>query len=137
VRGSEARTIALAWLPAMLYMAAIWAVSSIELPDLPIVRFPLRDKGIHALEYAGLALFVAHAALRTWPDRARARIAAVAILIAGAWGVLDEIHQAFVPGRSADVADLLADTIGAVLGTTVRLALSIARARVPSPASTS
>lgn len=133
---TDARRVALAWLPAVLTMALIWAVSSIELPELPIARFPLRDKGIHAVEYAGLALFVAHASLRTWPDRARARIAAVAILITGAWGVLDEIHQAFVPGRSADAADLLADTIGAAIGTAARLAISIARARVPSPAST-
>lgn len=135
MRSSELRTIALAWSPAILYMAAIWAISSIAIPELPIARLPLRDKGIHALEYAGLALFVAHAALRTWPDRARARIAAVAVLIAGAWGVLDEIHQAFVPGRSADLADLLADVIGALLGTAARLAISIATARAPRTAS--
>lgn len=126
------KRIALAWLPAVLYMALIWALSSIELPDLPLARFPFRDKGIHAVEYAGLALFVAHAALRTWPDRSRLRLGAVAILITSGWGVLDEIHQAFVPGRSADVADLVADLAGAIAGTAARVALSSIRARTPS-----
>jgi VanZ family protein len=126
--------IALAWLPALLYMALIWALSSTELPELPLTRFPMRDKLIHTIEYAALALFVAHAAVRTWPDRTRARLAAVAILIAGAWGVLDEIHQAFVPGRSSEIADVLADVLGASVGATARLVLSAVRARAATPA---
>jgi VanZ family protein len=124
--------VGVAWLPAIAYMGLIWALSSMEVPDLP-VRFPLRDKLVHAIEYAGLALFVAHAALRTWPDRARVRLAGVAILIACAWGILDEIHQAFVPGRSSDAADLLADAIGATAGAFARLI----RAGGPIPEATS
>lgn len=126
------RRIALAWLPALLYMGLIWAVSSMELPDLPIARFPLRDKGVHALEYAGLALVVTHAVLRTWPDRSRVRLALVAVLVTCAWGVLDEIHQAFVPGRSSDVLDLVADIAGAIAGTSARLALSFVRSGAQS-----
>lgn len=121
---SRVRAIALAWLPAVLYMALIWAISSLSLPDLSIDRFPFRDKGIHAVEYFVLGFLVAHAALRTWPERPRARIAAVALLVTCGWGVLDEIHQAFVPGRSSDLLDVVADLVGALAGTTARLALS-------------
>ena len=121
--------IALAWLPAVSYMALIWALSSMALPELPIDSFPLRDKGVHALEYAVLAFLVTHASLRTWPDRSRSRIAAVALLVTCGWGVLDEIHQAFVPGRSSDLADLVADLAGALVGSSVRLGLSVIRAR--------
>ncbi|MDH3980911.1 MAG: VanZ family protein, partial [Gammaproteobacteria bacterium] len=32
------------------------------------------------------------------------------------YGVLDEFHQSFVPGRNADVLDVLADASGALLG---------------------
>jgi len=38
----------------------------------------------------------------------------VGVLIAAAYGATDELHQYFVPGRQADVADLLADAIGAI-----------------------
>ena len=40
----------------------------------------------------------------------------LAIAIAGIYGVLDEVHQRFVPGRMPDALDVLADLIGAVLG---------------------
>ena len=127
-RAGAAR-VALAWLPALSYMALIWALSSVALPDLPIDRFPLRDKGVHAVEYALLAFLVTHASLRTWPDRARARIAAVALLVTCGWGVLDEIHQAFVPGRSAAPLDLVADLAGALIGSSARLALAMWQGR--------
>ena len=43
------------------------------------------------------------------------RAALVAVVIASAYGVTDEFHQSFVPGRSVEVADWLADTSGAAL----------------------
>ena len=39
-----------------------------------------------------------------------------AALIAAVYGAIDEVHQAFVPGRFATVADGAANTVGAVLG---------------------
>ena len=104
-------------------MALIWTVSSMEAPSFPIHLFPLRDKGVHATEYAVLAFLFAHASLRTWQTHPRWRVAFVAVLLTFLWGFLDEMHQAFVPGRSADLLDLLADTFGALVGTTARLAL--------------
>lgn len=32
------------------------------------------------------------------------------------YGLTDEYHQSLVPGREADVLDLLADTVGGLLG---------------------
>lgn len=121
--------ILLAWLPAALYMALIWAISSIALPELPIEQVPLQDKGVHFLEYGALGLLVAHATLRTWPHRSAARTLPLAVLITVAWGVLDEIHQGFVAGRSAEVLDIVADTLGAIAGAAARFALRIARRR--------
>ena len=129
----RARELVLAWLPAAAYMALIWFVSSLETPGFPTALFPLRDKGVHATEYGVLGFLVAHACLRTFPHHGRARVAAVAILAGVLWGTLDEIHQAFVPGRSADVLDLLADSVGVTLGTLARwLAHHVRRAR-PAP----
>ena len=97
-------------------MALIFVVSSIEV-QVPAVRhFPLRDKGIHFVEYAILGWLCAGAALRTWADKPARYAAGVAIAVAVFWGLSDEIHQAFVPGRSSEVADFVADALGGVFG---------------------
>jgi VanZ family protein len=51
-----------------------------------------------------------------------------AVLLSGLYGVTDEFHQAFVPGRGAAALDVGIDTLGAALG--VWLALR----RRPPPA---
>jgi VanZ family protein len=116
----RARQIALAWLPAVLYMGLIFTLSS--MPALmPYAKyFPMRDKGIHFVEYAVLGALTTHAAGRTFPDRSRARVFLFGWMTAVLFGVSDELHQAFVPGRSADVLDLVADAIGAFAGAGVR-----------------
>ena len=97
-------------------MALIWALSSqsgqIVLPDL----VPWSDKAAHFVEYAILGGLYAHAVLRTWPQLSLLRALAIAAALTSAWGYLDEIHQAFVPGRNSDVRDWVADTLGAIVG---------------------
>ncbi|HEB54007.1 MAG TPA: hypothetical protein ENI87_12200 [bacterium] len=36
-------------------------------------------------------------------------------LVAGLYGIVDEVHQSFVPGRDCSVADALSDAAGAAL----------------------
>jgi hypothetical protein len=43
----------------------------------------------------------------------------LAVLIVSVFGVTDEWHQSFVPGRDCDVLDWLADTTGAALAVTL------------------
>jgi len=108
-------------------MALIWALSSIGGRDLS-VHLPVSDKVVHCAEYAVLGFLLAHAALSTWPRHSIVRAAALALLITVAWGVLDEVHQAFVPGRDADVFDLVADVLGGLIGTSLRAAVRRFRA---------
>ncbi len=102
------------WGPVVLQMAIIFAASSIQnLGELP---GGMSDKSGHSIGYALLGgLFLrafARGRLRdvTW------RRAAAAIIVATLYGVSDEFHQMFVPGRTADRYDVLADCIGATLG---------------------
>lgn len=104
------------WIPALVYMSMIFLLSSLSLEAPELRRFMLEDKALHALEYAILGFLCARATLETWPDRPRVRVALVGALIAAAWGLGDEIHQAFVPGRTGDALDLAADSLGATVG---------------------
>ena len=111
LRPPSALTIALSWLPVGAYTGVIWLFSS-GTPDFQLLEhFPLRDKGVHFLEYGALAFLVAHAVRVTWPDARDAFW--VALWLSASLGLSDELHQAYVPGRSADALDLLADTLGA------------------------
>ena len=42
---------------------------------------------------------------------------AIATLCVAAYGVSDEIHQHFVPGRNSEIMDVVADTAGGLLAT--------------------
>jgi VanZ family protein len=67
------------------------------------------DKFVHFSVYGLLATLVCRV-------RGGWRGAIWALLLTSAYGASDEWHQSFVPGRSSDVADWIADTAGAALG---------------------
>ncbi len=109
------RRVVLAWLPAVAYMTLIWVLSSGPV-NLPIDRFPFKDKGVHVVEYGTLAVLGAYAIRHTWPGLGLLRALLWAALLTFCWGFSDELHQAFVPGRDSSVFDLLADAVGAFVG---------------------
>lgn len=107
---SRAR-VPLAWLPVLVYVALIWWLSS-QVVDLPkLIGFTLRDKVLHFIEYTILGGLIAHAVHVTWGFRG-GRSSMFAVLLSISLGLLDELHQFFVPGRSADILDLVADSAG-------------------------
>ena len=102
------------WLPAAAMMALLFLASSI-----PGSSFALRSGyslAAHALAYGLLGVLVLHAlAGGRWRD-VTGRHAAGAVLIAGLYGLSDELHQRFVPGRTPELLDLGADVAGALCG---------------------
>ncbi len=72
----------------------------------------------HFTEYFIFALLLA-TALRNHVSPRTAVLDAIAI--ASAYGITDEVHQIFVPGRSCDPVDWLVDTIAAVVGCAIWL----------------
>lgn len=74
--------------------------------------FPFGDKGAHVLAFAILGGTLA------WGNaHSRSELASFVTVGLGAlYGVLDEWHQSFVPGRVVSVGDWAADLIGVVLG---------------------
>jgi VanZ family protein len=90
------------WAPPVLYAALIFYLSSRSSFPVPGVVWDF-DKVIHFIEYGGFAFLLLRASGNPL----------VSLLIASLYGVSDEVHQAFVPGRDSSVFDALADTIGA------------------------
>lgn len=105
-------------IPAILCMAIIFKISSMtsaELEGLPHVW----DKLAHTCEYATLAGCYAMLWTRAkWSTKAWLKILIIAGL-ALAYGCTDEFHQSFVEGRSCDAHDLIADTLGGFIGSSV------------------
>ena len=118
----------MAWLPAAIYMALIWLLSSLP-STVSFDDFPLGDKGIHLLEYAILAALCAGALARTRPRMGHRTQLVAAVAVAVFWGLLDEIHQAYVPTRHADSADVVADVVGAMLGALCFIGVRALRSR--------
>jgi len=121
------------WLPAFAYMALIFALSSMRLVAPAIEDVPFQDKGVHFLEYFVLGFLCAHATRHTWASRAAVRTYALAFFLATAWGFSDELHQAFVPGRSADWIDVVADALGSLVGVVTYASVGYLRARGAVP----
>jgi hypothetical protein len=105
------------WGPVVLQMAIIFAASSI--PNLGQLPGGISDKSGHSIGYALLAGLLLRAFARGRLRDVTWRRASAAIILATLYGVSDEFHQVFVPGRSPDRYDVLADCIGATLGVAV------------------
>lgn len=94
-------------------MAATFVVSH---QPVVVIPFDAPDYYAHGVSYAVLGALLTRAlaggrlAAMTW------RFAAVAALLATLYGVSDEFHQSFVPGRIASLSDIIADGIGAAVG---------------------
>jgi VanZ family protein len=97
-------------------MALIFVISSFEVQVPGVERLPFKDKAIHFVEYGVLGWLCAAAASRSWPSAAAWRTALFAVFVSALWGLSDEIHQALVPGRSPELADVVADLLGSSAG---------------------
>jgi len=100
--------------PAGLYYGLIFFLSAQPNVELP-VSFPLIDKILHLFLYAGFGVCVTYSLIRLSRIKAWRQLL-VLVLLGIVLGGLDEVHQMFVPGRSADVADAIADILGILAG---------------------
>ncbi|MQA90778.1 MAG: hypothetical protein GEU90_11155 [Gemmatimonas sp.] len=109
-----------AWGPA-----AGWAAFLFFLSSRPSVGVALpfgADKVAHFGAYLVLGFLLAHGVTRFGLS------ARFALVVGMLYGLSDEVHQRFVPGRSAELADWIADALGAVAGILVYLFLLRVRA---------
>ena len=105
-------------------MAAIFIVSGMpQPPRLAGISFALG----HVAAYCGLAVLVVRALAGGRLTRITSGAAMSALLMTITYGVSDELHQLFVPGRTATIADVCADAAGAAIGVGTSWAWAIIR----------
>ena len=106
--------------PVILMCLVIFVLSSIPGNYYPKVDFKFSDKIVHIILYSALSsafyisirkqnkvgLFSEHAFI-------------FSIVLSALYGISDEFHQYFVPNRSCDVYDMIANTIGATIAITI------------------
>jgi len=103
------------WFPVIVYCALIFIQSSRPVPE-SIPEIPYLDKLLHAGAYALLGALFFRAYRTTALADKLYFIIILSILSAGLYGISDELHQYFVPFRSADILDALADFVGSAMG---------------------
>jgi len=102
------------WALPLAYMALIWTLSSfpadefVALPDLSLDR--IIKESLHLVEFGILYLLFVLALYGN--GQLTKKTSLIFAIIACLYGALDEIHQSFVPYRSATWIDLVKDVIG-------------------------
>ncbi len=135
-RSGEFQSAIWRWGPLILWMAVISGLSTDAFSAaetgrllMPLLRllFPgaspasldllhaVVRKGAHVTEFAILALLW-YRALDWRRSGWQTKAALTALVLAAGFGALDEVHQMFVPSRTASIVDIGWDSLGAALG---------------------
>lgn len=97
---------------------------SAEQPELLDNLTTIVRKCGHAFEYFVLGVLLLNMLRQFWPANHKvgwARYWYLAVVGASIYAVTDEVHQAFVPGRSCELGDIIIDTLAAGAGVGVMM----------------
>jgi VanZ family protein len=100
--------------PMIVIMGIIFFLSHQPGDSFYIPPIPGLDKIAHMAIYALLAAAVLYALYPLLTDKKKVRVSLLTISICILYGIGDEFHQSFVPGRFVSFADIAADAMGAV-----------------------
>lgn len=120
-------------LPAIAWAGFIFTVSEIPSSRIPhLVNYT--DKLVHASVFFILC-WLTHVAFHFQPNTTLRKYSlAIAMFFVVLYGGSDELHQFYTPGRSLDVLDLLADTIGGFIYFSVYLRYKFYEPKTALPA---
>ncbi len=97
-------------------MGAILTATSIPGRFIPVIGPRNTDKVVHLILYGTLSFLIARALDDPAKAHHRLRAFLSGFLFCVAMGAADEWHQLYIPGRSAEVADWMADSAGGLVG---------------------
>ncbi len=105
----------LVYYPLAVYWAILFVLTSLPSPTF-MKKIKVSDKVEHLVAYfvLGVLLTLAMHFQEKYRQFAE-KFYLWSVIFISLYAMLDEIHQIFIPNRSADVLDWLADFVGAVL----------------------
>jgi VanZ family protein len=111
----EKRKLYLVYIPLVLYWIFLFTATSLPASNLPSVN--VSDKLKHFGAFFGLSVLLSLTLLYQSKVLLFKNYFLVAsLIISSLYGLLDEIHQSFVPGRNSEFLDWVADSLGAAAG---------------------
>jgi VanZ family protein len=111
----EKRKVILVYVPLAVYWIALFVGTS--MPSMNVPSFTLNDKLVHFTAFFILAFLLSLSILYQNKYQILKNFYIVsAFIISSLYGLIDEFHQIFIPGRSSDILDWTADSAGALAG---------------------
>ena len=105
----------LVYLPLIFYWIILFTLTTLPAQSVPSVG--VSDKLEHLLAYFVLSILLYLTLLFQKKSVLLKNYAMLfTLLIVFAYGVLDEVHQLMIPGRSCELLDFLADILGGIIG---------------------
>lgn len=99
-------------LPLLACSVLIYCLSDQPKPIFVDVEFALKDKVMHFIGYFCYGMAAQVLLIGWFGNRAPKWHRLMALTIGMAFGFSDEFHQSFIPGRSTEFADWIADALG-------------------------
>jgi len=103
----------------MLIMGTIFFLSHQRGDELHLPDFHHSDLLAHLVAYAVLGGTILYAWSERYKRKYPRRIVLFTVLVCLLYGISDEFHQYFIPGRYVSGLDVLADTLGGILACSV------------------
>jgi len=104
------------FVPFLFWLVVIFALSAYPKAIIPQSKYVSWDKLAHVVEFGILGYLTARTAFFSGHRWISLRFVQVAIFFGVFYAASDEWHQLHVPGRWASPLDILADSIGVVVG---------------------
>lgn len=105
----------LIYLPLIIYWLILFIATSLPTDYIPSVG--VGDKFSHFFAYMVLSVLLYFTfSLQTRSEILKKYPAIMTILVGSVYGILDELHQMLIPGRSAEFLDWIADFVGTIVG---------------------
>ena len=101
-------------IPPILASAGIFYFSSLPQPPFVMTSFQWQDKVLHFIAYTAYGLSLAIGVHVHHAFSIKKKILIIG-LIGCVYALSDEFHQSFVPGRTSELGDLIADWLGVLL----------------------
>jgi VanZ family protein len=109
----KARAFVLSVLPALGWLALIFIGGGLDFGPPEVETGLPFDKLQHAVAFAVLGFLFFRALRHVAPGIGQTRLIALSTMLSIGAGLLLELYQLGLPHRSAELGDLIADTIGA------------------------